>query len=163
MKKTLFVAGASLAASLLSLSAVAHADDSPIQLDAYALAVNTPSCDAKIVVNGNVESHTTGSQSNCATFKGASSTISIADLKQGPINLALHNADSHTVKTYDATVTPHDYQNILGQLDNYKHKSLTFNYPYKAGSASCNDAGETQDIFTTPHHEQVEICFSGYN
>lgn len=162
MKKTLLILSTTLATAILPMTGLASSDDSPVQLDAYALSINTPSCDASIVVNGGTTSNTTGSATSCSTFKGPSSTISVNDLKNGPIALHLHNADSQTVKTYDDSIPAADYQNVIKALDNYNHKSITFNYPYKPGTVHCSQQGEISDVFTTAHHEQVEICFAGY-
>jgi len=165
MKKSSLILAASLCAGLLPLSALASSDDSPIQLDAFVIStpVSTPSCDASITVNGAVNSHSQGSPASCSTYRGPSSTISVDDLKSGPISIQLHNADSHTVKSYDDTIPASAYSHLIPQLTKYQHKSITFNYPYKGGTVTCNAAGETSAVFKTKYHEQVEICFAGYN
>lgn len=162
MKNKIALACATVCLGLTGVSSFAMADNVPLQLDTYAIPMNIPHCDASITVNG-AKSHTQGSAASCVSYKDNSSTISAADLKAGPVSIQLHNADSTTVKDYSDSIPSSDYQNIISQLNKYQHESITFNYPYSQGTATCNAAGETSDIFTTAHHEQVEICFAGYN
>ena len=159
LKLTVLVASLGLMAS----SGFALSVESPVQLDAYALSANTPSCDASLVVNGAVESHTI-KQGDCETVKGPSSTIDPQVLEAGPLSVQLHNADSKTLRDYSDSIPATAYANIVAELKDggHQHQSITINYPYKQDSTACSHTGEISDVFQTIQHEFIELCYAGY-
>ena len=159
-KSTLLIASI----SLITANAFAVADETSVQIDAYALSANTPSCNASILVNDNAESHTI-KNGDCETVKGPSYMIDPQSLEQGPITLKLYNADSKTLKQYTDSIPATAYSNIVAELvaGGYQHQSLTVSYPYQNGSVHCSQPGEILDIFTTAHGELIELCYAGYN